>query len=65
MVKGIQTSKHRYEECLRSEVVFPTAEGFSEFSSSLKNEVITMLSGLEEDIKPIVLSLIYISHAFY
>lgn len=46
-------------------MVFPTAEAFSEFSSSLKNEVITMLSALEEDIKPIVLSLIYISHAFY
>lgn len=64
-VKGIQGSKHRYEDCWRSEVVSPAAEQFSEFSSFLKNEVITMLRTLEEDIKPIVPSLIYISHAFY
>ena len=39
--------------------------GFSEFSSFLKNEVITMLYTLEDDIKPIVPSLIYIARAFY
>lgn len=31
----------------------------------LKNEVITMLRTVEEDMKPTVPSFIYISHAFY
>lgn len=46
-------------------MVAPTAQVFPQFPSPLKNEVITMLTALEEDIKPIVQSLIYISHAFY
>lgn len=47
--------------CWRSEVALPTVElVFLAFSSFLKNKVITMLSTLEEDIKPIVPSLIYI-----
>lgn len=58
---GSRRSKHRYDGCWRSGAVFPDAKRFSQFSSFLKTEVITMLHTLEEDIKPIVPSLIYIS----